>query len=75
MVLHNKINSEELKRKIKESDVPRTTISFYKYHYITDPQAFRDQLYIRWNELGVLGRIYVADEGINAQLSLPTENL
>lgn len=75
MVLHNKISSEELKRKIKESDVPRTTISFYKYHYITDPQAFRDQLYIRWNELGVLGRIYVADEGINAQLSLPTENL
>jgi len=75
VVLHNKINSEELKRKIKESDVPRTTISFYKYHYITDPQAFRDQLYIRWNELGVLGRIYVADEGINAQLSLPTENL
>lgn len=75
MVLHNKINSEELKRKIKESDVPRTTISFYKYHYITDPQAFRDQLYIRWNELGVLGRIYVADEGINAQLSVPTENL
>jgi len=75
VVLHNKINSEELKRKIKESDVPRTTISFYKYHYITDPQAFRDQLYIRWNELGVLGRIYVADEGINAQLSVPTENL
>ena len=75
MVLHNKINSEELKRKIKESDVPRTTISFYKYHYITDPQAFRDQLYICWNELGVLGRIYVADEGINAQLSVPTENL
>ena len=75
MVLHNKINAEVLKQKIKESDLPRTTISFYKYHYITDPKQFRDELYLRWSELGVLGRIYVADEGINAQLSVPTEQL
>lgn len=75
MVLHNKINAEFLKQKIKESDLPRTTISFYKYHYITDPKQFRDELYMRWSELGVLGRIYVADEGINAQLSVPTEQL
>lgn len=75
MVLHNKINAEVLKQKIKESDLPRTTISFYKYHYITDPKQFRDELYMRWSELGVLGRIYVADEGINAQLSVPTEQL
>ena len=27
-----------------------------------------------WNELDVLGRIYVAYEGINAQLSVPAEN-
>lgn len=75
MVLHNRINAEVLKQKIKESDLPRTTISFYKYHHILDPKKFRDDLYIRWAELGVLGRIYVADEGINAQLSVPTENL
>lgn len=75
MVLHNKINAEVLKQKIRESDLPRTTISFYKYHYITDPKQFRDELYMRWSELGVLGRIYVADEGINAQLSVPTEQL
>jgi len=75
VVLHNKINAEVLKQKIKESDLPRTTISFYKYHYITDPKQFRDELYLRWSELGVLGRIYVADEGINAQLSVPTEQL
>lgn len=75
MVLHNKINAEELKQKIKESDLLRTTISFYKYHHILDPKKFRDDLYISWSELGVLGRIYVADEGINAQLSVPTENL
>lgn len=75
MVLHNKVNRDILKKQIEESNTPRTTISFYKYHYIDNPQAFRDALYLRWNELGVLGRIYVADEGINAQLSVPTENL
>lgn len=75
MVLHNKVNAEILKQKIKESNLPRTTISFYKYYYITNPQEFRDNLYVKWSELGVLGRIYVADEGINAQLSVPTENL
>lgn len=75
MVLHNKVNREVLKKKIEADTTPRTTISFYKYHYIDNPQAFRDSLYLKWEELGVLGRIYVADEGINAQLSVPTENL
>ncbi len=75
MVLHNKVNRDILKEKLEHDNTPRTTISFYKYHYITDPQAFRDALYIKWDELGVLGRIYVADEGINAQLSVPTANL
>jgi UPF0176 protein len=75
MVLHNKINAEELKKKLQQSTEERITISFYKYHYITDPKTFRDELYKAWEKLGVLGRIYVADEGINAQLSLPTANL
>ncbi|MDP2174794.1 MAG: rhodanese-related sulfurtransferase [Bacteroidota bacterium] len=74
MILHNKISSKELKEKIKNSTEQRTTISFYKYHHLSDPQAFRDELFIKWSELGVLGRIYVAKEGINAQLSLPSEN-
>jgi UPF0176 protein len=41
---------------------------------LDNPKAFRDELYLAWNQLGVLGRIYVADEGINAQLSVPTGN-
>ena len=53
---------------------PRTTVSFYKYHQIEDPQGFRDRLFARWNELNVLGRTYIASEGINAQISVPTEN-
>lgn len=75
MVLHNKINAEILKKEILNSDLPRTTISFYKYHHIMQPKEFRDALYLKWSELGVLGRIYVANEGINAQLSVPTVNL
>ncbi|MDB9881964.1 rhodanese-related sulfurtransferase [Bacteroidia bacterium] len=75
MKLHNTINGEELKEKIKSSDESRTTISFYKYVNIGNPQLFRDHIFYHWNPLGVLGRIYVANEGLNAQLSVPTEQL
>ncbi len=64
-----------MKKEILNSDLARTTISFYKYHHIIQPKEFRDVLYLKWSELGVLGRIYVANEGINAQLSVPTVNL
>jgi len=74
MKLHNKFNSKELKESIHKSKIKRTTVSFYKYHLIENPQEFRDNLYIQWDSIGVLGRIYVANEGINAQLSVPTEN-
>lgn len=74
-VLHNRVSRKELKEKILNDKTPRTTISFYKYIYIDDPGTFRDQLYIRFRELGVLGRIYIATEGINAQISIPSENL
>ncbi len=71
-VLHNRISNEELKRKLNEETEPRTTVSFYKYFNITDPQAFRDVLYKQLYELKVFGRIYVANEGINAQISVPS---
>jgi UPF0176 protein len=45
--------------------------SFYQYFDIKDPQVFRDELYLALNKLGVFGRIYIAHEGINAQLSVP----
>lgn len=51
------------------------TLSFYAYAHIQNPQEFRDELFVRWNKLDVLGRIYVAKEGINAQLSLPAANM
>ena len=70
-VLHNRVSQKELKQKLFEETVPRTTISFYHYFPIEDPKAFRDILYKNLDELKVFGRIYVAHEGINAQVSVP----
>ncbi|ELR70895.1 Rhodanese-like sulfurtransferase [Fulvivirga imtechensis AK7] len=58
---------------MRESEEQRVTLSFYKYLNIQDPEAFRDQLYIDLSNLGVLGRIYVAHEGVNAQISVPED--
>ena len=74
-VLHNKINKEELKQKMLESNVPRTTLSFYKYALIEDPQQFRNEFYQTLQEIDVFGRIYISGEGVNGQLSVPTEKL
>jgi UPF0176 protein len=73
-VLHNRVSNQELKQKLYEEDFPRTTISFYQYFPIQDPQALRDELYRTFNALKVFGRIYVATEGINAQISVPSSN-
>lgn len=70
-VLHNRISNEELKARMLAETEPRTTVSFYKYFSIAAPQAFRDQLYLQFSKLGVFGRIYIATEGINAQISVP----
>ncbi|MEL6143162.1 MAG: hypothetical protein AAFU67_16290 [Bacteroidota bacterium] len=73
--LRNLLSKEELERRMAEDPTPRTTLSFYQYANIDVPGQFRDQLYAQWIELGVLGRVYVAKEGINGQISLPTENI
>lgn len=73
--LHNKINKEVLKQKMLESNVERTTLSFYKYAHIEDAEKFRNELYRTLEAVEVYGRIYVSNEGINGQISVPTENL
>ena len=70
--LHNRVSRKELKERIQNDPTPRITISFYCYFRIDDPQGFRNELYRALNELGVMGRIYLAHEGINAQISLPS---
>ncbi len=70
-VLHNRISNKELKVLMMQEAFRRTTISFYNYFPIQNPQQFRDDLYMLFNGLLVFGRIYIAKEGINAQLSIP----
>jgi UPF0176 protein len=74
-MLYNRINGKELKERLKESNEERTTISFYKYHRIADPVKFRNELFKVLDQIGVMGRIYVATEGINGQISVPTKNV
>src|SRR6476469_3009465 len=74
-VLHNRISQKELKQLLLEETEPRTTISFYRYFHIDDPKEFRDRLYQQLDGLKVFGRIYVAHEGINAQVSVPQSRL
>ena len=73
MQLYNKLSAEEHAKIIDEKSQKRVTLSFYKYFKIADPAFFRDRLFMLWSELEVLGRIYVANEGINAQLSVPKD--
>jgi len=72
--LYNTEDKRILRERMLADSTPRTTVSFYKYHQIENPQEFRDSLFLNWSELGVLGRTYIASEGINAQISVPTEN-
>jgi len=73
-ILHNRISQKELKERLYQETEPRTTISFYHYFRVEDPANFRDSLYKALTEINVFGRIYVAHEGINAQISVPQSN-
>lgn len=72
-LLHNRVSNKELKARMLAETTPRTTLSFYQYHPIENPQAFRDTLWKDLTALQVFGRIYVAKEGINAQVSVPQD--
>lgn len=72
--LYNKLSREELLKNLEAESFKRKTISFYKYVLISDPAAMRDALFAQWHELGCLGRIYLAQEGINAQMNVPEHN-
>ncbi len=73
-ILHNRVSNEELKQLMLQEINPRITISFYAYFSIQNPKEFRDYLYKAFSQLKVFGRIYVANEGINAQISVPSNN-
>ena len=73
-MLYNKYDKEVLRKKLMEETFPRTTLSFYRYVIIENVSEMRDSLYKELDALNVFGRIYVAREGINAQISVPTFN-
>ena len=74
MPLYNSIDRKVLLANLMDEPFVRKTISFYRYFIITNPQEFRDQLYQDWTELNCFGRIYIAREGINAQMSVPEDH-
>lgn len=74
MQLYNTLSAEERAIMIDDAGKQRLTLSFYAYAQISNPTQFRNELFLAWNSLEVLGRIYVASEGINAQLSLPADH-
>ena len=71
MQLYNTLSAQERAALIDAAGEERLTLSFYAYAHIGNPEVLRDHLFISWNALDVLGRIYVAQEGVNAQLSVP----
>jgi UPF0176 protein len=73
--LHNRVSQKELKQRLLDEKIPRRTLSFYRYFPIPDPKSFRDMLWERLSDLEVFGRIYLAHEGINAQVSVPVSRL
>tara|TARA_B110000014_G_C20126592_1_gene600828 strand:- start:6680 stop:7750 length:1071 start_codon:yes stop_codon:yes gene_type:complete len=73
--LYNKKNKDQLIHDLSNESFNRITLSFYKYVKLQNLLELRDLLYENWKNLGVLGRIYIAEEGINAQISIPEHNL
>lgn len=69
--LCNRLDKEAAFAELEKENFERKTISFYRYVRIADPQAMRDELFVEWSKLGCLGRIYIAEEGINAQMNVP----
>ena len=70
--LANKLSKEDAQAKVALEPFGRKTLSFYRYIDIDSPADLRDKLYVAWEKLGILGRIYLAEEGINAQISTTT---
>ena len=72
--LFNRKNKAQLLQEQLKETFRRKTCSFYRYLKITDPKSMRDNLYQEWVGLNILGRVYLAKEGINAQISVPVSN-
>ncbi|MCI5051203.1 MAG: rhodanese-related sulfurtransferase [Candidatus Pacebacteria bacterium] len=68
------LTKAEAIEKLNNEDFKRITVSLYKYVIINNPKTMRERLFEMWEQLDCLGRIYIAAEGINAQMSVPEYN-
>ena len=73
--LYNQKNKEQLLKDLENEDFSRKTLSFYKYVNLKDLTKLRDNLFLEWKKMNVLGRVYISKEGINAQISIPCHKL
>ncbi len=73
--MHNKKSNIELKKNLERENFERFNLSFYKYCLIDNPKDLRNKLYLDLINLEIIGRIYVSEEGINAQVCVPKHNL
>lgn len=75
MFLYNRLGREQLVGRLHAEPFARKTLSFYRYIPFHDPLLFRDELYETFDAMHCLGRIYIAHEGINAQMSVPEPHI
>ncbi|MFT7327845.1 MAG: UPF0176 protein [Crocinitomicaceae bacterium] len=68
------LSKEEAILKLKSETFNRITVSLYKYIVINNTREMHERLFSTWERLDCLGRIYIASEGINAQMSVPEHN-
>ena len=74
-LLYNQKNKAQCEEDLGKESLKIITLSFYKYVELSDIENLRDELFVKFNEIGILGRVYIASEGINAQISIPEHNL
>lgn len=67
-------SKQEQIAELQREQFKRSTLSFYRYVQIKNPSKMRDFLHEKLFDFGCKGRIYVAKEGINAQMNVPEHN-
>ncbi len=72
--MFNKLGRKEAILRLEQESFNRVTVSFYRYIIIENVESLRDKLYSQWKFLSAYGRIYLAKEGVNAQMSVPEHN-
>ena len=69
--LYNQRGKKDLEKDLGNEMFDRVTLSFYRYVELKELNTFRDKLYRDFIDLSALGRVYISEEGINAQISIP----